>query len=107
MSKAKKETSGEVRRKYVRQNVLLKALLDTGVYEFECVAYDLSLNGVRVKLDLPLETECEVWLLMKDSPHIPAKVAWSKEGFIGLEFSLSANRVADALGNIGNRLPKV
>lgn len=100
------EKKEETRRRFVRQKVLLKAVLDTGTYEFECVAYDLSLSGVRVKLDLPLAAECEVWLLVKDSPHVPAKVAWSKDGFVGLEFSLSANRVSEALGTVGSQLPK-
>lgn len=107
MSKVNKELKEETRRRIVRQKVLLKAILDTGVYEFECVAYDISLSGIKVKLNLPLQTECEVWLLVKDSPHIPARVAWAKDGFIGLEFSLSAKRVEDALGNIGAQLPKI
>lgn len=106
MSKVKKKISEEVHRKFSRQPVLLKAMLDTGSYEFECIAYDLSLNGVKVKLDLPLQTKCEVWLMVKDSPHIPASVAWSKDGYIGLEFSLSAERIADILGGLGSRLPK-
>ncbi len=96
-----------IRRRFSRQPVLLKAVLDTGHYEFECVAYDLSLKGIKVKLDLPLETQCEVWLLVKDCPRIPAHVIWSKEGYIGLEFSLSPKQVTDILGSIGARLPKV
>ncbi|MCK5425398.1 MAG: PilZ domain-containing protein [Emcibacter sp.] len=107
MSKANKELREESRRQITRQPVLLKAMLDTGDYEFKCVAHDLSLNGIKVKLALPLETECEVWLMVKDSPHIPARVAWARDGFIGLEFSLSPQRVAKALGTIGARLPRV
>ncbi len=106
MSKVNKEDSGEVRRRFARQHVLLKAVLDTGVYEFECVAYDLSLTGVRVKLDLPLKTECEVWLMVKDCPHIPAKVAWTREGYVGLKFLMPTGQVADSLGSVGERLPK-
>ncbi len=107
MSKVKEEVKEEVRRRVPRQPVLLKAVLDTGHYEFECLAYDLSLKGVKVKLDLPLETQCEVWLMIKESPHLPAKVAWSRDGFIGLEFTLSAENVAITLGNLGAKLPKV
>ncbi|MBL4645444.1 MAG: hypothetical protein COB49_02535 [Alphaproteobacteria bacterium] len=104
MSKVNKEV--EVRRRFARQHVLLKAMLDTGDYEFECVAYDLSLTGVRLKLDLPLKTKCDVWLKVKNSPHIPAIVAWSEDGFVGLEFSMPTGQVADVLGNVGSRLPK-
>lgn len=106
MSKVNKEVTGEVRRSFARQHVLLKAILDTGDYEFECVAYDLSLTGVRVKLDLPLKTSCEVWLMVKDSPHIPAKVAWARDGYVGLTFSMPTGQVSEALGTIGARLPK-
>lgn len=111
MSKAKEdaiaETKEEVQRGFPRQPVLLKAILDTGHYEFECLAYDLSLKGVKVKLDLPLETKCEVGLMLKDSPYLPSKVAWSRDGFIGLEFSLSTNKVSEILGSLGSKLPKV
>lgn len=107
MSKVNKNVTEKNRRGFARQHVLLKAMLDTGDYEFECVAYDLSLSGVRVKLDLPLKTECEVWLMVKGSPHIPAKVAWTKEGYVGLKFSLPSGQVAEMLGNVGDRLPKI
>ena len=106
MSKAAPEVSEEVRRKFNRQHVLLKAILDTGNYEFECVAYDISLTGIRLKLDLPLKTECEVWLMVEDSPHISATVAWSKDGFIGLKFTVSPAQVSNLLGSVGARLPK-
>lgn len=106
MSKANKEGNGEVLRQFARQHVLLKAVLDTGAYEFECVAYDLSLAGVRVKLDLPLKTECEVWLAVKGCPHIPATVVWTRDGYVGLEFAMPSGQVANALGAVGARLPK-
>lgn len=107
MRNVDKEVNEKNRRRLGRQHVLLKAMLDTGEYEFECVAYDLSLTGVRVKLDLPLKTQCEVWLMVKESPHIPAKVAWAKDGYVGLEFSLSTGQVSQMLGSVGTRLPKI
>jgi len=108
MSKVNEKTEAEViRRRFSRQPVLLKAKLDTGHYEFECVAYDLSLKGIKVKLDLPLATECEVWLMVKNCPHMPAHVVWAKEGYIGLEFSLSPAQVLEVLGTVGAKLPKV
>ncbi len=107
MSMSKKEANQEIRRQYSRQPVLLKAMLDTGDYEFECVAYDLSLKGIRLKLDLPLQTRCAVQIMVKQCPHIPAQVVWAKEGFVGLEFSASPGQVAEILGDLGNRLPKI
>lgn len=107
VSMSEKEKDQEVRRQFSRQPVLLKALLDTGDYEFECVARDLSLKGIRLKLDLPLETRCEVRIMVRKSPYIPARVVWSRDGFIGLEFALSPDRVAEILGGLGTRLPKI
>lgn len=98
---------GETKRRISRQPVLLKAELDTGSFEFECVAYDLSLKGVRLKIDLPLKTECEVRIMVRKSPQIPARVIWAREGFIGLEFKLSADHVAELLGSAGEGLAKV
>jgi len=106
MSKVNKDVNEETRR-VARQHVLLKAMLDTGEYEFECVAYDLSLAGVRVKLDLPLKTECEVWFMVKGNPHMPAKVIWAEDGYVGLQFSLSSKQVTKMLGSIGAKLPKI
>ena len=106
MSKASKVELDETRRRIPRQPVLLKAELDTGSFEFECVAYDLSLKGVRLKIDLPLRTECEVRIMVKQSPQIPARVAWAKDGFIGLEFKLSVDHVAELLGCIGEGLSR-
>lgn len=107
MSEITKNTDVDVedKRRLARRHVLLKALLDTGHYEFECMAYDLSLKGAKLKLDLPLETKCEVHVLVKDSPLIPAKVVWAKEGFIGLEFGMTVKQVQVILDGLGVRLP--
>lgn len=93
-------------RKYARQSVLLKAQLSTGSYEFECVAYDLSLTGIMLKLDLPLATDCEVQIMVKDNPKISARVVWAVEGFIGLEFKITPEEVSSLLGPIGEKLPR-
>lgn len=106
MSKVSKIKLDEIKRRIPRQPVLLKAELDTGNFEFECVAYDLSLKGVKLKLDLPLMTECEVRIMVRKSPQIPAKVVWTGDGFIGLEFKLSAQHVAELLGSIGEGLSR-
>lgn len=104
MSKLSNDKSEEIRRRFSRQPVLLKAKLNAGSYEFECVAYDLSVYGVRVKLDLPLATECEVHVMVRESPAIPARVVWVNGGYVGLEFNKPADKVAKVLGSIGSSL---
>ena len=43
------------KRKSNRQKVLIKSKIDVGSYYFDAVAYDLSLSGAKIKLNLPLE----------------------------------------------------
>ena len=73
----------DLRREVSRHPILLNALLDTGKYEFKCRAYDLSLRGVRLRLDLPLQIGFECLLSIKGHPYIPAQVIWAKKSFIG------------------------
>lgn len=107
MNADNKKENAETIRRISRQPVLLTALLDTGNYEFECIAYDLSLKGAKLKLDLPLEAGSEIWLGIKGNPHLPARVVWVKDQFLGLEFMMSPSQVAETLGDLGLRLPKV
>ena len=106
MNKPDIETNEETRRCVARQPILLKALLDTGKFEFDCLAYDLSLRGIRLKLDLPLEVGCKVNVKVKGNSQLPAQVVWVKGGFIGLEFSVSTDRVLETLGSLAAHLPK-
>ena len=99
------ELDFEVQRSVARQPILLRALLDTGKFEFECLAYDLSIKGMKLKLDLPLESGCTVSVKVKGKPGIPARVIWVKAGFIGLEFSVPTEVVLNTLGALGANLP--
>jgi len=50
------------------------------------LAYDLSVRGAKIKLNLPLERGSDFVISFRDNKHIPSKVSWVKNGFIGLEF---------------------
>ncbi|MBT5073174.1 MAG: PilZ domain-containing protein [Kordiimonadaceae bacterium] len=91
-------------RKSNRQNVLLKSKIDVGSYYFEALAYDLSLSGAKIKLNLPLERGSDFVISFRDSKHIPSKVSWVKNGFMGLEFKYSPDRVKSIFGSLGERL---
>lgn len=91
-------------RKSNRQNVLLKSKIDVGSYYFDAVAYDLSLRGAKIKLNLPLERGSDFLISFKDSKEIPSKVSWIKNGFIGLEFKYTPDRVKNIFGSLGDRL---
>ncbi len=92
------------RRRSNRQNVLLKSSVDVGSYNFEATAYDLSLRGAKIKLNLPLERGADFYIKLKDLSQIPSKVSWAKNGFMGLEFTYPPEKVRKIFGTLGDRL---
>lgn len=94
----------EDRRKVPRKTVLLKSTIQVSGFEFDAVVYDLSLYGAKIKLKLPLSTETLLMIRIKDSPYLPARLAWTKDDFMGLEFRRSPERVKSILGNLGDKL---
>ncbi len=92
------------RRRSNRQNVLLKSSVDVGSYNFEATAYDLSLRGAKIKLNLPLERGADFYIKLKDLTQIPSRVSWAKNGFMGLEFSYPPEKVRKIFGTLGDRL---
>ena len=91
-------------RKSNRQNVLIKSKIDVGSYYFDAIAYDLSLHGAKIKLNLPLERGSDFIITFKDLRQIPSKVTWAKNGFMGLEFSYPPEKVKQIFGSLGDRL---
>ncbi|MCC3861377.1 PilZ domain-containing protein [Emcibacteraceae bacterium Y4] len=91
-------------RKSNRQNVLLKSSIDIGSYYFDAIAYDLSLYGAKIKLNLPLERGATFMIAIKGTSNIPSKVSWANNGFIGLEFDYPPDRVKTIFGTLGDRL---
>lgn len=92
------------RRRSHRQNVLLKSNVDVGSYVFDATAYDLSLHGAKIKLNLPLERGSDFFITLKNFKQIPSTVSWAKNGFMGLEFSYPPEKVKKIFGSLGDRL---
>lgn len=92
------------KRKSNRQNVLIKSKIDVGSYYFDAIAYDLSLRGAKIKLNLPLERGSDFIITFKDLRQIPSKVTWAKNGFMGLEFTYPPEKVKHIFGSLGERL---
>ncbi|HPF46651.1 MAG TPA: PilZ domain-containing protein [Emcibacteraceae bacterium] len=92
------------KRRSKRQNVLIKTKLEIGSYYFDAVAYDLSLRGAKIKLNLPLERGSDFLISFKGQRKIPSKVTWVKNGFLGLEFVYSPEAVKGIFGSLGDRL---
>ncbi|WP_321397715.1 PilZ domain-containing protein [Emcibacter sp.] len=99
-----KSVTKENRRDRRRQPVLWKSVLTVGEYSFDCIMYNFSLSGARVKLDLPLQKGAETLLDIKSEWQINAKVVWQKDGFIGLSFSQDDTETRVIFGEIADRL---
>ena len=91
-------------RQHNRRTVILPARLDVGSYNFDCTAYDLSLGGIRLKVDLPLDEGANVCVQVKNKLKRAAKVIWSADGFVGLRFDDSPEVVRSGLGSLATGL---
>ncbi|WP_321397713.1 PilZ domain-containing protein [Emcibacter sp.] len=87
-------------RQHNRRTVVLPAKLDVGDYKFDCTAYDLSLGGIRLKVDLPLDEGASVYVQLKNKLKRAAQVIWSADGFVGLRFVDNPETVRSSLGSL-------
>ena len=94
----------EMLRSHKRRTVVWPAVLIVNEFEFKCTLYDISLGGVRLKLDLPLATGAKVNIKIKDFDYTDALVSWHAEGFVGLRFCEDTDYIREMLGEYGETL---
>ena len=75
----------EGKRKAKRARVLLSVKLETALGQVDGRLRDLSRKGALVECSPTPSTGSEV-LFVRGSTSVPARVAWSQRGRIGLEF---------------------
>lgn len=91
-------------RTYKRRTVVWPAVLVVNEYEFKCMLYDISLGGVRLKLDLPLATGALVSIKIKDFEYVDALVSWHADAFVGLRFVDDTQSIRRILGEYSQSL---
>ncbi len=91
-------------RKHNRRTVVQPVTLGVGSFVFDCTAYDVSLGGIRLKVDIPIERGAGVYVQLKSKLKQTAKVIWSADGFMGLRFMDNPEKVKVGLGNLSNGL---
>ncbi|WP_268939762.1 PilZ domain-containing protein [Paremcibacter congregatus] len=91
-------------RKHNRRTMVQPAVLGIGSFDFECTAYDVSLGGIRIKADLPVERNASVYVQMRHRLRQNAKVVWAADGFMGLRFIDPPEKVKMGLGSLSNGL---
>jgi len=83
------ESDGRESRYFRRRSVLWPAKILIGKHELSCQVWNLSLGGARVRIDLPIQEDTTVVLSVCGRGDIEAKVAWSVDGSLGLNFLVS------------------
>ncbi len=91
-------------RKHNRRAVVLPAEIDVDGKHIRCTAYDVSLGGVRLKVDMHIDDGAQVIVKIKDKLDQVAKVVWSAEGFVGLNFRSAPGVVKASLGGLAAHL---
>ncbi|MEZ5758422.1 MAG: PilZ domain-containing protein [Emcibacteraceae bacterium] len=91
-------------RKHNRRAVVLPAKLDVDGQYHNCIAYDVSLGGIRLKVDAQIAANSQVNVRIKDTSSHSANVVWAAEGFVGLNFIESPNAIKAGLGGLASNL---
>lgn len=91
-------------RKHNRRVVVLPAELEINGKKVTCTAYDVSLGGVRLKVDSQIEKDMEVIVRIKDKINEVADVVWSTGGFVGLNFKEHPRAIKSGLGVLAAHL---
>ncbi|NOZ42013.1 MAG: PilZ domain-containing protein [Alphaproteobacteria bacterium] len=91
-------------RKHNRRTVIQAVTLKVDRVDFDCTAYDISLGGIRLKVDMPIEHGTGVFIQIKNRLRQAARVIWSADGFIGLNFVEDPEKIRVSLGSLGNGL---
>jgi hypothetical protein len=66
--------------------------------------YDISLGGVRLKLDLPLAVGAKVQIKIKNFDITEAVVAWHIPSFVGLRFCEGPQFIKTLLSDYAKKL---
>ena len=91
-------------RRNNRRTIIQTAQLEVGDKDIRCMAYDISLGGIRVKADKSLKKGTNVHIYIKDRLRETAKVIWTADGFMGLSFMDSPENVRLNMGPLATGL---
>lgn len=75
----------ENRRSDRRKTLLSAKILSSGGID-DCVVHDLSIGGAEIRTIAALQASQKVTLEMPRIGEIPARVAWTSENLIGIQF---------------------
>ena len=88
----------EERRAFERKNVFRKARLVLPEGAINCVVYDLSMGGARVRLVAQLQKQQRLRLDIEKLSPLNAEVVWLGIGMVGIRFTDDPAFIARTLG---------
>ena len=91
--------SSQERRRSRRKPVMWAARLETAAGAVECAAFDLSLGGAKLRLDVPVALHHPVRLVLERRGIIGAEAVWRRGSTLGLRFTEPAALVRAVLGD--------
>ncbi|MCF8474321.1 MAG: PilZ domain-containing protein [Emcibacter sp.] len=91
-------------RKHNRRTVIQPAKLNIRNKNFNCIVYDISLGGIRLKTEAKVVAGDDVYVQIKDKLKQVAQVIWCSGEFMGLSFVDDPEMVKAGLGNLASGL---
>jgi|SRR5665213_2724033 len=86
------------RRKHRRKPVMWSAHFELPTGGLDCIAFDLSLGGAKLRLDAPVKLRQRGRLVLERYGAIEAEILWQRPGMAGLRFLDPPWRVARLIG---------
>ena len=84
------------RRTLARKSVLWPAIIHINDHEISCQIRNLSIGGMRIKLDLPFTDGVNAIVeIPRYGLKLDAKIAWQSDGFFGLQFLAPHDTIRD------------
>jgi len=93
-----RQTATSERRRAVRKSVLWSGRLESNARLLDCAILDVSLEGIRIKLDEAVPSRGPFALACSRFGTFHAEVVWERERTLGLRFLEPPGRVADTIG---------
>ncbi len=89
--------SGIEKRRHRRSSVIWPAVVATPEGDRKCTVLNLSVGGARIKIDQMPRADVTVQLRIVGVGRFPSRIAWQKDEFAGLEFSVAPEVAAFAI----------
>ena len=88
------------RRHFKRTNTFIRARLFSANERYDGVVLDVSVNGVKMRLDAPPALGGPVFLALAGSVHFGGEVAWRQDNLIGITFMQRPEQLAELMAAV-------